>query len=129
MIPLLSDNKILENQNVQLIISVWEIPFKRILTEVRTQKHFCPLLSWSIESLEKALDQRLLVFSDGKVVNYKMCIRDRFRVMIKVLFVCHGSILKSPGKARKINGFKTGKGAYYTTTDVYKRQDKLYIKF
>ena len=36
--------------------------------------------------------------------------------MIKVLFVCHGSILKSPGKARKINGFKTGKGAYYTTT-------------
>ena len=25
--------------------------------------------------------------------------------MIKILFICHGSILKSPGKARKINGF------------------------
>ena len=36
--------------------------------------------------------------------------------MIKILFVCHGNILKSPGKAWKINGFKTGKGAYYTTT-------------
>ena len=24
--------------------------------------------------------------------------------MIKILFICHGSILKSPGKARKING-------------------------
>ena len=36
--------------------------------------------------------------------------------MIKVLFVCHGNILKSPGKASKINGFTKQKGAYYTTT-------------
>ena len=36
--------------------------------------------------------------------------------MIKILFVCHGSILKSPGKASKINGFTKHKGAYYTTT-------------
>ena len=36
--------------------------------------------------------------------------------MIKILFVCHGSILKSPGKASKINGFAKQKGAYYTTT-------------
>lgn len=36
--------------------------------------------------------------------------------MTKVLFICHGSILKSPGKASKINGFEKRKGAYYTTT-------------
>ena len=36
--------------------------------------------------------------------------------MVKILFVCHGSILKSPGKASKINGFAKQKGAYYTTT-------------
>ena len=36
--------------------------------------------------------------------------------MIKILFVCHGSILNSPGKACKINGFTLGYGAYYTTT-------------
>ena len=35
--------------------------------------------------------------------------------MIRVLFVCHGNILKSPGKASKINGFMERKGAYYTT--------------
>lgn len=35
--------------------------------------------------------------------------------MIKKLFICHGSILKSPGKANKINGFAKQKGAYYTT--------------
>ena len=36
--------------------------------------------------------------------------------MIKVLFVCHGSILKSPEKAGKINSFVADKGVYYTTT-------------
>ena len=34
----------------------------------------------------------------------------------RILFVCHGNILKSPGKASKINGFAKQKGAYYTTT-------------
>lgn len=36
--------------------------------------------------------------------------------MIKILFVCHGNILKNSGKACKINGFAERKGAYYTTT-------------
>ena len=35
--------------------------------------------------------------------------------MIKILFVCHGSILKIPGKACKINGFAVRYGTYYTT--------------
>ena len=36
--------------------------------------------------------------------------------MTKILFVCYGSILKSPEKASKINGFMKRKGAYYTIT-------------
>ena len=35
--------------------------------------------------------------------------------MIKILFVCHGSILKCPEKVCRINDFKAIKGAYYTT--------------
>ena len=35
--------------------------------------------------------------------------------MIRVIFICHGSILKSPEKASKINAFMKWKGAYYTT--------------
>lgn len=35
--------------------------------------------------------------------------------MIKILFICHGSILKNPEKACKINGFKAREGACYTT--------------
>ena len=41
--------------------------------------------------------------------------------MIKILFICHGSILKSPEKASKINGFTKQKGAYYTTTTIFER--------
>ena len=36
--------------------------------------------------------------------------------MIKVLFVCHDIILKSPEKASKINSSTKKKGVYYTTT-------------
>ncbi len=35
--------------------------------------------------------------------------------MIKILFVCHGNILRSPEKAYYINGFHRSNGAYYTT--------------
>ena len=35
--------------------------------------------------------------------------------MIKILFICHGSILKSLEKASKINDFMKHLGAYYTT--------------
>jgi len=34
--------------------------------------------------------------------------------MIKILFICHGSILRSPEKACYINGFHRSNGAYYT---------------
>ena len=42
--------------------------------------------------------------------------------MIRVLFVCHGSILKSPEKVGKINGFAEQKGAYYTTTTPFLKE-------
>ena len=35
--------------------------------------------------------------------------------MIKILFVCHGSILKYSGKACKIDVSTVQSGAYYTT--------------
>ena len=42
--------------------------------------------------------------------------------MIRVLFVCHGSILKSPGKVSKIKGFTKQKGNYYTTTTPFLKE-------
>lgn len=77
VVSLLTDNKLIENENIQVIISIWEIPFRRLLTEVRTQKHFCPLLSWSTQTLEAALNKRLFVFSKGKIDNYRKLLDNR----------------------------------------------------
>ena len=35
--------------------------------------------------------------------------------MTKILFICHGNILRSLEKACYINGFHRSNGAYYTT--------------
>ena len=43
---------------------------------------------------------------------------------IKVLFICHGNILKNPGKACKINGFTKQKGIYYTTTTPFLKESR-----
>lgn len=42
--------------------------------------------------------------------------------MIKILFVCHGNILKNPGEACKINDFIARQGAYYTTTTLFLKE-------
>ncbi len=42
--------------------------------------------------------------------------------MIKILFICHGRILKSSEKACKINGFMARKGVYYTTTTPFREE-------
>ena len=46
----------------------------------------------------------------------------RKNIMIRVLFVCHGSILKSSGKACKIDGFTARYGTYYTTTTPFLKE-------
>ncbi len=42
--------------------------------------------------------------------------------MIKVLFICHGSILRSPEKTCKINGVMKKKSTYYTTTTPFLKE-------
>ena len=43
-------------------------------------------------------------------------ISEQENFMIRVLFICHGNILKSLEKACKINRFTKQIGTYYTTT-------------
>lgn len=42
--------------------------------------------------------------------------------MTKVLFICHGSILRSPEKACYINSFYRSNGAYYTTITPFAKE-------
>ena len=71
IVNLLTDNKLLENPDIQFVISVWEVPFKRMLGTVRTQKHYCPLLSWPTPYLVAALNKRISVFSNDILRDFR----------------------------------------------------------
>lgn len=68
--PVVTDSKLLLNQRIQLIVSIWAVPFNNLQDSVRTHKHYCPVIHWEKEDLVKALNRRLSVFSKGKLNNY-----------------------------------------------------------
>jgi hypothetical protein len=69
--PVLTDNKLLLNKDLQLIISLWNIPFGFLSDRVRSQKHFSTYLRWDIKDLEGALNKRLETYSDNTIRNYR----------------------------------------------------------
>lgn len=71
IVKILTDNKFLLEQNLQVVFSSWVTPFNYIKDQVRTQKHYCPTLIWNFRDLTRALNQRLKVYSDEKVSDYR----------------------------------------------------------
>ncbi len=67
--PLVTDNKFLLDDQFQVIISLWVIPFNLLKDRVRTQKIHCPKLEWSESDLLAVLGRRLAVFSGEKVTS------------------------------------------------------------
>jgi hypothetical protein len=70
--PILTDNKFLLYENVQIIFSTWITPFNFIKDRVRTQKHYCPTLIWNKDDLLKALNKRLSVYSEGRIQDHRV---------------------------------------------------------
>lgn len=68
---LICDNTLLLNQNIQLIISIWEIPFQSLSTIFRASKTSVYSFRWSKAQLEIVLNHRLSVYSNYRVTNYK----------------------------------------------------------
>ena len=68
---LVCDTKLLLNSDIQLIISVWQIPFGLLSTIFRESKISVYTLSWRPKQLEAVLDHRLSVYSDGKITKYR----------------------------------------------------------
>lgn len=64
---LVCDTKLLLNSDIQLIISVWQIPFSLLSTIFRESKISLYTLSWKYKQLETVLDHRLSIYSDGKI--------------------------------------------------------------
>lgn len=67
---ILTDNRLLLNQDVKIIISMWSTPFNHLKEEVRTQKHNCPQLEWLNADLKKALNKRLSYYSENRITDY-----------------------------------------------------------
>lgn len=74
--PILTDNKFLLEESFQVIFSTWVTPFNFIKDKVRTQKHYCPTLSWGHDDLEKALNTRLSVYSENAVNDFRVLFDD-----------------------------------------------------
>ncbi len=65
------DSALLLNKNIQLIISVWKIPFDMLGSIFRASKNTVFYIKWNRYQLEKVLNQRLSTFSNGKITNYR----------------------------------------------------------
>lgn len=63
-----------------------------------------------------AFSKKLLHELETREKIRKIKIKNGEKIKIKVLMICHGSILKSSEKASKINSSTKKKGVYYTTT-------------
>lgn len=58
--------------DVQLVASIWSVPFAMLLKEnIRTQKMLVQNFVWNDEDLIRALDNRVNVFSNNNVANFK----------------------------------------------------------
>lgn len=67
---ILTDNRLLLNQDVKIVVSMWSTPFNHLKEEVRTQKHNCPQLEWLNQDLKKALNKRLSYYSKERITDY-----------------------------------------------------------
>ena len=67
--PILKDSKLLLHDNLQLVISVWSVPYRFLKDKFRTQKHDTHNIEWTEEKLVQVLNSRLEAYSGGKVVN------------------------------------------------------------
>lgn len=71
---LICDSKLLLNSNLQLIISVWEIPFHFLNSVFRQSKITVYDMKWNTSKLETALNHRLSVYSNEKITEYHQLI-------------------------------------------------------
>ncbi|MEQ9467265.1 MAG: hypothetical protein RLN88_07620 [Ekhidna sp.] len=69
--PILTNTNLLSISEFQLVIFVWSTPFRFISEKVRTQKYYCPNLSWRKEDLENLINQRLSVYSKESIKGFK----------------------------------------------------------
>lgn len=66
---ILTDNKILLEDGIQIVFSTWKTAFNFIKHDIRTQKHYCPSLTWTEIDLKRVINTRLSAYSNGQVTD------------------------------------------------------------
>ena len=67
---ILLDSKLLLNPKIQLVFSVWSIPFSGLSSKFRRQKNYVYTIDWNSHELETVLNRRLSVYSNQKINTY-----------------------------------------------------------
>lgn len=65
--PLLTDNKLLLNSNIQIIASIWTIPFNKVLPHFRKNKYCCEEIHWTKDEFISLINKRISNFSNDKI--------------------------------------------------------------
>ena len=68
--PLMTDNKLLLNPNLQIIVSIWSVPFNLLKDSIRTQKYYCPTLAWTKGDLLRVFKRRVQIYSDRDELDF-----------------------------------------------------------
>lgn len=88
---LVSDNALLLNDNLQLMISVWKIAFKGLASNFRRSKHYVYDISWSFEYLINVLNHRLQVFSDNRIEKWQDIFEEEIVSIDDILNLSNGN--------------------------------------
>lgn len=73
---LLSDNKLLLNDNIQLVIAIWKIALEKLTPIFRKSKHFTYDIKWEHRYLLDVLNQRIRCYSNNKLMRWQDLIED-----------------------------------------------------
>lgn len=68
---LISDNNLLLNDNVQLVIAVWKIAFEQLSSVFRKSKHFVFEIKWNKKYLLSVFDKRLKTYSRNDDIKWE----------------------------------------------------------
>lgn len=68
--PLLQDNKLLVNEDIQMVISLWTVAYRYLIDSFRSQKLGISEIRWAKDDLVKVINKRLGVYSNNKIGDY-----------------------------------------------------------
>ena len=88
---LISDNSLLLNNNLQLIISVWKIAFRGLSSNFRRSKHYVFDIGWSNKYLINVLNHRLNVFSNQKIRKWNDIFSNNIQQIDELLSLSNGN--------------------------------------